>query len=283
VKIKKWIRTTRKLIREYPVPGSIAAVFLALGLSRFSSQLLRMLPENILRDYLTQFGGILSIWLVVWFFGYQWCYRRGSTVKTILAGLPLILLMGFMLISTLLPVLTTPDVEWLPAERIVLGILKLFEIGFLEESLFRGITANCLGIRYGRDTGGIWFSVIVSGFIFGAAHMMNASIGVNLLNALAQSVTAWVFGMYFAAIYFRGGNIWVMIFIHSLTDSSGLFHTLFTATEITRVDAINQSGFQEWYFYLFILALTVLLLRKSKMSVVITNLHSAATEDESFC
>ena len=280
VKIKIQIRTVRLLFRKYPVPGSVAAVAFTLGLSRLCSQILQMLPESILRDYMIQFGGILSAWLAVLLLGYQWCYHRGSIIKTVLAGLPLILFMGFNLAYTLFAAFSAPDTEWLPLKGIILGILKLFVIGFLEESLFRGIVANGIGIRYGRDAKGVWLSVVLSGFVFGAVHMLNASVGVNLFSALVQSVTAWIFGVFFAAVYFRGGNIWIMIFIHSLTDAPGLFHSLFTVTETTQVDAINGSSFEGWYLYLIFLGFTVLLLRKSKMSEVTANLRSAAAEDE---
>ena len=280
LKNKKWIPAIRELFRKYPVPGSAAAVAFALSLSRLSSQMLMLLPESILRDYLIPIGGILSTLLVVLLFGYQWCYHRGSAAKTVLAGLPLILFMGFMLVYILCLTFSTPDVEWLPPTGIILGILKLFEIGFLEESLFRGIVANGIGIRYGRDTKGVWLAVILSGLIFGTVHLLNASVGVNLLSALAQSVTAWIFGILFAAIYFRGGNIWVMIFIHALINSSGLFETLFTVTETAHIDAINASSFEGWYLYPVLLTFTILLLRKSKITEVIANLRSAAAEDE---
>ena len=281
MQIKKWLLTVRKSFRDYPVPGSTAAIVFALGLTRLVGQILKMLPESILRDCLIQLGGILSPLLVVLLLGYQWCYRHGSAGKTIQASLPLILFIGLLLGGTLHSVFSAPDTEWLPPEQIILGILKLFVIGFLEESLFRGIAASCIGIRYGREAKGVWLAVILSGFIFGAFHMMNTSAGVNLLSALAQSVTAWIFGIFFAAIYFRGGNIWVMILIHSLTDSPGLFRTLFTVTGTTQIDAINEISFEGWYFYPVILALTVFLLRKPKMAEVIANLHSAAAEDAS--
>ena len=282
MQIKKLIRKIRELYRIYPLPGSIAAVSLAFSLSKLCSLMLKILSESILKDYLIQCGIILSAWLVVLLLGYQWCYRRGSAGKTILAGLPLILLMGYSLVSTMYSAFSFSSVKWLPVEGIVLGILKLFAIGFLEESLFRGIVANSLGIRYGKDAGGVWLAVILSGLLFGVFHFINISVGVSLRSVLVQSVTACIFGLYFAAIYFRGGNIWVMILIHALFDSPGLFRTLFTVTEITQIEAINESSFEGWYFYPVFLILTVFLLRREKMSEITANICSCAKEDESF-
>ena len=281
MQIKKLIRKIRELYRIYPLPGSIAAVSLAFSLSKLCSLMLKMFPESILKDYLIQGGVILSAWLIVLLLGYQWCYRRGSTGKTILAGLPLILLAGYNLANILFIAVSSPEMKWLPAAGIVLGILKLFAIGFLEESLFRGVAANSFGIRCSKDAGGVWLAVVLSGLLFGVFHFINISAGVSLRSVLVQTVTACIFGLYFAAIYFRGGNIWVMIFIHALFDSPGLFRTLFTVTETTQIDAINESSFEGWYFYPVFLILTVFLLRREKMTEITANLCSCAKEDES--
>ncbi len=281
MQIKNLIRKIRELFRLYPLLGSIAAVSFTFGLSGLSGQILRMFPESIPKDYLIPCGSILSVWLVVLLFGYQWCYRYGSVGKTILISLPLILLMGYSLVSTMYSAFSAPDVKWLPVEGIILGILKLSAIGFLEESLFRGIIANSFGIRYAKDARGVWLAVILSSLVFGTAHLLNTSVGVSLHSVLAQSVTAFVFGLYFAAIYFRGGNIWVMMLIHALTDAPGLFHTLFTVTDVTQIDALNESSFEERYLYPVFLLLTVFLLRKKKMAEITANLCSCSKEDES--
>ena len=143
------------------------------------------------------------------------------------------------------------------------------------------IIANSFGIRYAKDARGVWLAVILSSLVFGTAHLLNTSVGVSLHSVLAQSVTAFVFGLYFAAIYFRGGNIWVMMLIHALTDAPGLFHTLFTVTDVTQIDALNESSFEEWYLYPVFLLLTVFLLRKKKMAEITANLCSCSKEDES--
>ena len=125
MQIKNLIRKIRELFRLYPLLGSIAAVSFTFGLSGLSGQILRMFPESIPKDYLIPCGSILSVWLVVLLFGYQWCYRYGSVGKTILISLPLILLMGYSLVSTMYSAFSAPDVKWLPVEGIILGILKL--------------------------------------------------------------------------------------------------------------------------------------------------------------
>ena len=112
-------------------------------------------------------------------------------------------------------------------------------------------------------------------------HMVNVSAGVTLISALMQSVIAMFCGFFFAAAYLRGGNIWVMIFLHALVDSGGLFEAAFLADGTTVADAINGRNPDTWYVLPIIYtALTFRLLRESKIPEALENLHAAAEKDE---
>ena len=117
---------------------------------------------------------------------------------------------------------------WKSPAGIVEGLLKLAWIAIREEVIFRGIIANVFGAHFAKDYKGLWKAVILSGLIFGAAHLTNVLAGIPLQPVLVQSFVAFVFGMYLTAVYFRGGNLWALILMHAITDASGLFMELFT-------------------------------------------------------
>ena len=277
----KWTTVLRKLYRQYPFLGSFAAIVVLFSLSRLIGLLPEMLPEGYGRDFADVFSGFMPILLIVFLLGYQWCYHHGRGGKTFLAVLPQFLLSCAVTAAVMVISLSEPEAELLPPAGIALGLLELFRIGFFEESFFRGIITNGLGIRYGRDAKGVWLSVVLSGFLFGAVHMINLSAGVTLISALMQSLVAMFCGFFFAAAYLRGGNIWVMIFLHALVDSGGLFAAAFLADDTTAADAINGLNPDTWYVLpIFYTVLTVILLRKSKIPEALENLSSAAEKDE---
>lgn len=137
---------------------------------------------------------------------------------------------------------------------------------------------NNLGIACEKDLRGVWKAVIISGLIFGLSHLTNIFSGVNPARALIQVVSACAIGMYYTAVYFRGGNFWALVLIHSLTDAGGLFRSAFTTAETT-VGAINNLSITGMVMIPIYLGITVFLLRKKKMDAVFENLKQASEYD----
>ncbi|MDO4842064.1 MAG: CPBP family intramembrane metalloprotease [Phoenicibacter congonensis] len=99
----------------------------------------------------------------------------------------------------------------------VLIILSFCFVGLAEEITLRGITAQTLLEGFGTSRAGIWKAAIISGVCFGAIHSINlahASAGF----VIPQMVSAAGGGIFYAAIYFRSGNIWPVVIVHSLND-----------------------------------------------------------------
>ena len=90
-------------------------------------------------------------------------------------------------------------------------------VGITEEFLCRGVLAELLLRRYGATKQGVWKAVIVSGVLFGLAHLSNL-VGAWSVGVLVQCVIAAMMGMVFAAIYFRTGNIRVTVALHAYID-----------------------------------------------------------------
>ena len=106
----------------------------------------------------------------------------------------------------------------------------------------------------------------MSGVLFGAAHLSNL-IGSAPFGVLMQCVFAASLGVMFAAIYFRTGNLWVTVFLHSAMDIAamligGLYGTTSVAESVSGYDASRLMSVAVY------LIPTVFLLRKKKLPEV---------------
>lgn len=83
-----------------------------------------------------------------------------------------------------------------------------------EEVLFRGFLLHQLTGILGRGNRSRWVSIVTSGAIFGAAHMIQGPTGM---------LTTGIVGMVFAWAWFRSGrNLWALMLAHAIVDSSGI-------------------------------------------------------------
>jgi hypothetical protein len=131
---------------------------------------------------------------------------------------PLWLLTASLCSSTLYGSLDQFRAPW----QIILFLISMYSVGIAEEMLFRGVVAQTLLEHFGTSTAGIWKATVLSGVLFGAAHLTNL-LNSEPFGVLIQCISATVLGMLLAAIYFRTGNLWVVIFIHAYTDIAGLW------------------------------------------------------------
>ena len=154
----------------------------------------------------------------------------------------------------------------LPLPRILTFMLNMILVGVAEELVFRGIIAQTLLERYGTARAGVWKACLVSGVLFGAAHLSNL-IGSAPFGVLMQCVFAASLGVMFAAIYFRTGNLWVTVFLHSTMDIAsmligGLYGTTSVAESVSGYDASRLLSVAVY------LIPTLFLLRKKKLPEV---------------
>ena len=87
----------------------------------------------------------------------------------------------------------------------------------------------------------MWKACLLSGVLFGAAHLTNI-LGSAPFGVLMQCVFAASLGTLFAAVYFRTGNLWVTVFLHGAMDISsmligGLYGTTTVAEAVSGYDA----------------------------------------------
>lgn len=191
--------------------------------------------------------------------------RRGSGFfNGLLVGMYPLFFIGYTTVGTL--AFDRPDTPLLPLPRILTFMLNMILVGVAEELVFRGIIAQTLLERYGTARAGVWKACLVSGVLFGAAHLSNL-LGSEAFGVLMQCVFAASLGVMLAAIYFRTGNLWVTVFLHSAMDIAamligGLYGTTSVAESVSGYDASRLVSVAVY------LIPTVFLLRKKKLPEV---------------
>lgn len=158
------------------------------------------------------------------------------------------------------------DGTLLPLWRILCFFANMMLVGVAEEFLFRGVVAETLLEHFGTSRGGIWKACLLSGVLFGCAHLTNLFTSAPL-GVLMQCVFATSLGVLYGAIYFRTGNLWVTVFLHGGMDilsmlMGGLYGTETVAESVSGYDITMLSS------VLVYLIPAAFLLRKKKIGEV---------------
>lgn len=190
--------------------------------------------------------------------------QRGcGFVNGLLVGMYPLALIGY---NAFFILLGRPDLPLRPWSSILFFLLNMTLVGVAEEFLFRGVIAQTLLEHYGTSQKGIWKACLISGVLFGAAHLSNLGASATF-GVLMQCVFAAALGTLFAAVYFRTGNLWVVSFLHAAMDIvsmliGGLYGTTTVAESVSSYDA---SMLMSIAIYLIP---TMFLLRRSKLKEV---------------
>ena len=145
-------------------------------------------------------------------------------------------------------------------------LVSMAMVGVAEEFIFRGVIAQTLLEHFGTSRAGVWKACLLSGVLFGAAHLTNI-LSSAPFGVLMQCVFAASLGTLFAAIYFRTGNLWVTVFLHGAMDiSSMLIGGLYGTTTVA--DAVSGYDASMLLSVLLYLIPTAVLLRKKKLPEV---------------
>ena len=108
-------------------------------------------------------------------------------------------------------------------------------VGVCEEFLCRGWLLNEFLERYGDTKKGVWYSIIISGIIFGLIHLGNFFVGQDLVSTITQILNASVVGIVLGLIYYKTKNIWSVIVLHGLWDFSLFLGDLMPVTKSTEI------------------------------------------------
>ena len=191
--------------------------------------------------------------------------RRGcGFLNGLLVGMYPLAFICYSIYSAL--IFERPDTPLLPAGRILSFLACMAMVGVAEEFLFRGVIAETLLEHFGTSRAGVWKACLLSGVLFGAAHLTNLSSSAPF-GVLMQCAFSASLGALFAAIYFRTGNLWVTVFLHGAMDiASMLIGGLYGTTTLSEsVSGYDASMLLTVVVYLLPVAF---LLRKKKLPEV---------------
>lgn len=107
--------------------------------------------------------------------------------------------------------------------EIIAFIVFVIVVGLAEEFVYRGIIADSIFERFGNSKVGIVLSVLLSGCIFGAMHILNVFYGQSLEESVIQMIATCMLGILLSAIYIRHKNIYGVAFLHATLNFMTMF------------------------------------------------------------
>lgn len=153
---------------------------------------------------------------------------------------------------------------------ILFSILYFILVGITEELIFRGITADLLLQAFFQRNPGrkpVVPAVIISGAIFALAHAVNIKIA-DTSGVLVQMTVAFFLGMLLTAIYYRTGNIYVVIFLHIINDLAAAVPITILKSEVSITDVISGYGMTDLVILIPYIVVLVFLLRPKKQEEI---------------
>lgn len=102
--------------------------------------------------------------------------------------------------------------------EIIYHILTMFNIGFIEEVIFRGFLFKMMA----KDN--VKLAIVVSSITFGIGHIVNLFNGADLVPTLMQIGYATAIGYLFAVIFHKSRSLIPCIVAHSLNNALSIFN-----------------------------------------------------------
>lgn len=267
----------KRLRSAHPMLYCLVAEVLFLGMLFVASLLSLLLILFVVRDidavddymltFMQEAAGVLVAWLFLARTGKSGLLRRRGSgfFNGILVGMFPFAMICYTLYGKLLFGMPT-DRPLRTGWQIAWYFIGMFTVGVAEEFLFRGVIAQTLLEHFGTSRAGIWKACLLSGLFFGGAHLTNI-LSSAPFGVLMQCVFAGSLGVLFAAIYFRTGNLWVLVFLHGAQDAASLLAGGLYGTEnmSTAVSSYDSTMLLSVLVYLIP---TFFLLRKKKIGEV---------------
>lgn len=209
----------KRFAARYPIGvGVIGAVALLVALVVFTGLAMGLLPESEGQETmaltLARVATALAIVALLWRLGWLraagvarigtwqvWLVVLGATVYEIVIGL-------WAFFGNLrLDGVASIGALSLPVAGLTAGIV--------EELTFRSLILYAFVRVWGNSRRGLFQSALLSAVLFGGLHAVNAAFGKELSLALLQILNATLSAVLYAALVFKGGSVWPIVFWHA--------------------------------------------------------------------
>lgn len=192
--------------------------------------------NSLFADTIPRLAAGLFVFTVIILSGYgNYRIEPKSLPKSLLWSIPcfLVALANFPLSALIVgsAYVTRVDLVWFL-------VIKCLSIGFLEESLFRGLILPLLTEKI-KGKKSVFLSVIISSALFGVAHLINLFYGSGFGVTILQVGYSFLIGCMLAVMLFRTKNIWLCIIVHALFDFGASI-----------VSELGEGNFQDKVFWI---------------------------------
>lgn len=261
-----------KIYDKHPVLGLLLFTYIGLIVSEFVIGIIIMFalsPIGIASDTATAIGGCIGSLLVLicWYLRNRPEYRFMPETGDVSGAFKLII---FPMLIYWILLFGAYGIAAKGFPLAPIGVREVFMAlmaGMVEEVCFREIAVSFMA-KHWMNERRIPVIAVISGLLFGLTHITNLFSGKPFTDTLYQVMLCIFTGVFFAAIYLRKGNVWVLCLFHVVHDILGFMGVAGMAAK-----GIDQ--FPDWLaVYIpvieFILCLYgFYLLRKSKRQEII--------------
>lgn len=121
--------------------------------------------------------------------------------------------------------------------------------------------------KFGNTKNGVILATVISGMIFGFAHVIDSVIGGEIINTGAAATAVFktfqcaIFGIILSFIYYRTRNLYVVAVLHALDDFMLLLSTTFGNSEKVTYVGTDRVGSRVGIYIVFIVVLIPCLVR----------------------
>lgn len=103
-------------------------------------------------------------------------------------------------------------------DEIIFHILTMFQIGFIEEVIFRGFLFKMM------EKDNVKCAIFVSSITFGIGHIINLLNGAELIPTLLQVCYAMAIGYLFVIIFYKSKSLLPCIITHAVFNACSIFN-----------------------------------------------------------
>lgn len=233
----------KRFTDKHPVLGLLLFTYGAFIISEFLVGIILMFAlSSVIKDSetATAIGGCIGavLVLVLWYARYSKEYhfmpRKGELSGALRLIMPPMLVYWLFLFGAY-AVLAKAFPFAAPTMKIFFLALLA---GLVEEVCFREVAVSFMARTMMSEKRIPWIAA-VSGLLFGLTHLTNIFSGKPLFDVAYQVLLCIFTGVFFAAIYLRKGNVWILCLFHFL-------HDFLAFMGVNGLAAVGVTDFPDW-------------------------------------